>query len=220
MVKNNRNIIVLGLVLLMTTASTELVAQDAKGLLDQVAQQVKSYSTIAIDFKWKLDNQKEQVSQETRGDVALMGEKYKLSMMGITRLFDGNKLYTIAPEDFEVSIAPYDPSEDKDITPSKLLTFYQEGYTYQWDITQRVGSRRIQYIKLLPIDANAEIKDLLLGIDLETKQIYKLIQTDDQGTRYTLTVQSFDTDSLITEQDFTLDLDAYQQQGYYINHLN
>lgn len=220
MVKNNRNIIVLGLALLMTTASTELVAQDAKGLLDQVAQQVKSYSTIAIDFKWKLDNQKEQVSQETRGDVALMGEKYKLSMMGITRLFDGNKLYTIATEDFEVSIAPYDPSEDKDITPSKLLTFYQEGYTYQWDITQRVGSRRIQYIKLLPIDANAEIKDLLLGIDLETKQIYKLIQTDDQGTRYTLTVQSFDTDSLITEQDFTLDLDAYQQQGYYINHLN
>ena len=221
MVRNQLKSIVLGsLMAVFALMPTKIMAQDAKALLNEVAAQVKSYKSITIRFKWKLVNQKEQVTQETKGNVSLMGEKYKLQMMDITRLFDGTKLYTISPEDYEISIAPYDPKEDRDITPSKLLTFYQEGYTYKWDITQRVGNRKIQYIKLIPIDTNAEIKDLLLGIDLDSKQIYKLIQTDGQGTQYTLTVQSFDTNIALSDQDFVVDVNAYEQEGYYTNYLN
>lgn len=195
-------------------------AQEAKKLLNEVSSKVKSYDNIVIDFKWNLSNSKENVNQETRGDVTIAGEKYLLNMLGATRMFDGTKVYSIVPEDEEVTISNYNPSDDKEITPSKLLTFYEKGYTFKMDITQNVKGRKIQYIKLIPIDSKAEIKDILLGIDTQTKHIYRLIQTDANGTKYTLTVVSFKTNEPLSKMLFTFDKAKYEKDGYYINNLN
>ena len=192
-------------------------AQDAKSLLKEVSAKVKSYDNIAIDFKYNLNNAKENVSQETRGDVTLQGNKYVLNMLGTTRIFDGKNIYTIVPEDEEVTISAYNANDDKEITPSKMLTFYEKGYTYKMDIEQNVKGRKIQFIKLTPIDSKAEIKDILLGIDAQTKHIYKLIQTDDKGTKYTLTVNSFKTNQPVSKTLFTFDEAKYKKDGYYIN---
>ncbi|HPF10805.1 MAG TPA: outer membrane lipoprotein carrier protein LolA [Flavobacteriaceae bacterium] len=195
-------------------------AQEAKKLLDEVSSKVKSYDNIYIDFKWNLTNEKEKVNQETRGDVTIAGNKYVLNMLGSTRMFDGQKLYTIVPEDEEVTISKHNPSDEKEITPSKLLTFYEKGYTYKMDIVQNVKGRKIQYVKLTPIDSKAEIKNILLGIDAQTKHIYRLIQTDDNGTKYTLTVNSFKTNEPLSKTLFTFDQAKYEREGYYINQLN
>jgi hypothetical protein len=160
------------------------------------------------------------VNQDTRGDVTLSGDKYILNMLGTTRLFDGKKIYAIVPEDEEVTISNYNVAEDKDITPSSMLTFYEKGYTYKMDIKQNVQGRTIQFIKLTPIDSKAEIKDILLGIDAQTKHIYKLIQTDANGTKYTLTVNSFKTDQPLSKTLFIFDTSKYEQDGYYINELD
>ncbi|MCH2490818.1 MAG: outer membrane lipoprotein carrier protein LolA [Flavobacteriales bacterium] len=199
---------------------SQLQAQDAKSLLKEVSAKIKSYDNITINFKHELDNPKENVSQETRGDVTLKGDLYVLNMLGATTLFDGKKIYTIVPEDEEVTISTYNPSDDKSITPSKMLTFYEKGYTYKMDIVQNVKGRKIQFVKLTPIDSNAEIKEILLGIDVQTKHIYKLIQTDPMGTKYTLTVNSFKTNQPLSKTLFTFDEAKYKQEGYYINKLD
>jgi len=78
---------------------TTLSAQDAKSLLDDVSEKVKSYDNIKIDFKYTLNNTKENVKQEARGDVTLQGENYLLNMLGTTRIYDGKSIYNIVPED-------------------------------------------------------------------------------------------------------------------------
>ncbi|MEZ4858692.1 MAG: outer membrane lipoprotein carrier protein LolA [Flavobacteriaceae bacterium] len=212
-----KKIIVLFALLGCTTYSQ---AQEAKKLLNEVSAKVKSYNNIVIDFKWNLSNEKEKVNQETRGDVTISGEKYLLNMLGATRMFDGKKIYSIVPEDEEVTISNYNPQDDKEITPSKMLTFYEKGYTYKMDIVQNVKGRKIQFVKLIPIDSKAEIKNILLGIDVQTKHIYRLIQTDDNGTKYTLTVNSFKTNEPLSKTLFTFDKAKYEKEGYYINNLN
>ncbi|MEX2349884.1 MAG: outer membrane lipoprotein carrier protein LolA [Flavobacteriaceae bacterium] len=202
-------------------ATTLLFAQSdqkAKNLLNEVSAKVKSYENIQIDFKYSLRNTKENINQETRGDVTLKGDKYLLDLMGTTRLFDGKKIYTIVPEDEEVIISTYSSENDEDITPSKMLTFYEKGYTYKWDIVQDIKGRKIQYIKLKPMDSNAEIKDILLGIDPQTKHIYKLIQKQDNDTEITITVNSFKTNQPLPNTLFTFDAGKYK--GYYINNLD
>lgn len=210
----------LALLILIAVSISAANAQNAKSLLNEVSAKVKSYDNIQIDFKYNLNNVKENVSQDTRGDVTLSGDKYILNMLGTTRLFDGKKIYTIVPEDEEVTISNYNAAEDRDITPSKMLTFYEKGYTYKMDIKQNVQGRRIQFVKLMPIDSKAEIKDILLGIDAETKHIYRLIQTDEKGTKYTLTVNSFKTNQPLSKTLFTFDKSKYEQNGYYINKLD
>jgi outer membrane lipoprotein-sorting protein len=195
-------------------------AQDAKSLLNEVSAKAKSYDNIQIDFKYNLNNAKEKVNQDTRGDVTLSGNKYILHMMGTTRMFDGKKIFTIVPEDEEVTISTYNPPDDKEVTPSKLLTFYEKGYTAKMDIVQSIKGRKIQFVKLIPIDSKAEMKEVLLGIDVQTKHIYKLIQTDGKGTKYTLTVNSFKTNQPLSKTLFTFDEAKYKQDGYYINKLD
>ena len=209
------------IVLLLAVGSFSLApAQSAKTLLNEVSEKVRSYDNIVIDFKWNLNNSKEGVNQDTRGNVSIEGDKYLLNMLGTTRMFDGQKIYTIVPEDEEVTISTYSAEDDNEITPSKLLTFYENGYTYQMDIVQNVKGRQIRYVKLRPIDSKAEIKDILLGIDVQTKHIYRLIQTDANGTKYTLTVNSFKTNQPLSKTLFTFDQAKYEKDGYYIDQLD
>lgn len=209
---------ILMITLFSIVATNAQNADKTEQFLKEVSDKVKNYDNILIDFKYSLENTAENIKQETKGDVSLEGEKYVLNIMGTTRLFDGEKLYTIVPEDEEIIISNYNPEDDQNITPSKMLTFYEDGYTYKWDITQDVKGRKIQYIKLTPIDSNAEITNILLGVDLQTKHIYNLIQTQENGTKVTITVKSFKTNQPIPEALFEFQKERYED--YYINRLD
>ncbi|MBT8260694.1 MAG: outer membrane lipoprotein carrier protein LolA, partial [Bacteroidia bacterium] len=152
------------------------------------------------------------------GDVIMEGDKYLLNILGVTRLFDGNTLYTISPEDEEVTISSENSEDESTITPSKMLSFYEDGYTYSLDIIQNVKGRKIQYIKLVPIDSNSEIKHVLLGIDSKTKHIYNLIEIGTNKTKTVLTVNSFKTNEPLSKTLFTFDESKYSD--YYINKLD
>jgi len=206
------------LTLLIAFTASAQNSSKSKALLDEVSSKVKSYKNIVIDFTYLLENTAENIQQETRGDVSLKGQKYRLNLMGTTRLFDGKKIYTIIPEDEEVNISTYDPSEKNGITPSEMLTFYEEGYTFKWDMKKDVKGRKIQYIKLTPIDSDVEIKEILLGIDEQTKHIYNLVQTQSNGTKITIKVNSFKTDQPLSANLFNFNEDKFQ--GYYINRLD
>jgi outer membrane lipoprotein-sorting protein len=189
--------------------------QDAKALLDEVYNKVKAYDNIQVDFKYELNNTEADIHQETRGDVTLLGDKYLFNYLGSQQLYDGEKVYTVVPENEEVTIEDKS-QEDNTITPSDMLTFYRDGHTYDWDILQNVQGRKIQYVKLTPMDSNSEIASILLGIDVETKHIYKLIETGKNGTKTTITVNSFKTNQPLSKTLFTLKEDKYKNQGYYI----
>ncbi|SHJ90337.1 LolA family protein [Pseudozobellia thermophila] len=190
-------------------------SEKAKALLDDVYNKVKSYDNIQVDFKYVLNNTEAGINQETRGDVTLQGDKYIGNFFGATQLYDGSKVYTIVPENEEVTIE--DKSDDTDaLTPTKMLTFYREGHNYEMDILQNVNGRKIQFVKLTPIDTHSEIKNILLGIDAETKHIYKVIETGKNGTMTTITVNTFKTNQPLSKTLFTFDEAKYKNDGYYI----
>ncbi|MET0759971.1 MAG: outer membrane lipoprotein carrier protein LolA, partial [Flavobacterium sp.] len=179
-------------------------AQDkkAKGLLDEVTSKIKSYENIVIDFKYSLNNAKENINQDSKGNVTMKNNMYVLNLMGVTKIYDGKKTYTINPEDEEVSISKLNEKDDSSITPSKMLTFFNNGYKYSWDILQNVKGRKIQYIKLVPISSKDQRREILLGIDIQTKNIYNLIEIGKNGTKTTLTVNSFKTNQPLSKNQF------------------
>ena len=210
------------LVSLLTFASLSAFSQQdsqAQQLLNEVTKKVRSYNNILIEFKYFMINPEKSIKQETRGDVTLEGNKYVLNMMGPTRIFDGNKIYTIVPADEEVPISTYTADNDAEITPNKMLTFYEKGYNAQMDIQQNVKGRKIQYIKLTPTDSKSTVKNVLLGIDAQTKHIYKMIQSNKEGMQFTVTINSFKTNQPLSKTLFTFDEDRYRNNGYYINKL-
>ena len=204
--------------LILLGFSTQAQDKKAKMLLDEVTAKIKSYKNIVIDFKYSLNNVKENINQDSKGNVTLEGNKYLLNFMGVTKIYDGKKTYTIVPEDEEVTISSINDTDDKAITPSKMLTFFNSGYKYTWDIIQNVNGRKIQYIKLIPLNSKDQRKEILLGIDIQTKHIYNLIEVGKKGTKTTLIVNSFKTNQPLSKNQFTFVASKFPK--YYVNKLD
>lgn len=191
---------------------------EAQLLLNEVSAKVKSYRNLTLEFKYVLENTEENIRQETKGKVTIQGDKYVLNILGVTRIYDGESLFTISAEDEEVTISSNNTSDENTITPSELLNFYEDGYTYKLYIIQNVKGKKIQYVRLNPINSESEIKYVLLGIDNKTKHIHNLIEIGNNDTKTTLTINSFKTNQPISVMFFQFDIDKYST--YYINRLD
>ncbi|MFO7744002.1 MAG: outer membrane lipoprotein carrier protein LolA [Psychroflexus sp.] len=216
-----KTIKIISLVFLTILATKISYAQndnEAKALVGQVLDKVQSYNNFVIDFTYTLENKEQNIQQETRGDVSIKDEKYVLNLMGTTQIFDGKKIYTIVPEDDEVTISSYDETDTEQITPSKMLTFYQDGYRFKMDVLQDVKGRKIQYVELIPMDSNNEMKQILLGIDKQTKHIFNLIQIQPDDTRIEFRVTKFKTNEPLSANHFQFQKSKYAD--YYINELD
>ncbi|MDA8818681.1 outer membrane lipoprotein carrier protein LolA [Flavobacteriaceae bacterium] len=187
----------------------------AKKLLDEVSKTISGFQNLTFDFTYVLENRQENIRQETKGSATISGDFYKLNFLGNEQLFDGEKTYTIIPENEEITISSLEDDNDFGINPSKLLVFYREGYAFQWDIKQNVKNRIIQFVKLIPIEENKDLKYLLLGIDLKTKTIFRLIEITTSQTRTTLTLKNLKTNMTLRPDFFDFDVRKYPD--YYIN---
>ena len=202
----------------LSTIFSQTKDPKAKQLLSEVNEKVNSYDNIEISFKYVLENESENIRQETKGKVTLEGDKYVLDILGIQRIFDGKTLYTISSEDEEVTISNENSEDENTISPSQLFSFFESGYNYTLDIIQNKMGRKIQYIKLIPIDSATEIKYALLGIEIKTKHIYNLIEIGKNNTKTTLNVLEFNINTPLPQSFFKFDASKYSD--YYINNLD
>jgi len=206
------------LMCLLLVSSTLLFAQgpeQAKYLLNQVSAETKKQKNLRFEFQYVLENKEEDTRQETEGKVTLAGNQYKLEFLEVIQLFDGNKIYTIVPENKEITVSDPEENEAISVNPSQLLNFYEEGYGYEWDIRQKVMGRNIQFVKLIPTEENLDIQYLLLGIDIAKNSIYKLIEIGNNKTSTTLTIKNQE-ENISLPPDF-FEFNSAEFPNYYIN---
>ena len=188
---------------------------EAQNLLELASKKMESYENIEFEFSYTLNNRMEQINQESSGNVTIAKDKYKLKFLDAIQLFDGKALYTIVPENEEITITQANDDEDFGINPKELLKFHKKGYNYHWDISQRVKGKNIQFVKLIPTKEDGDIVSLLLGIDTQKNHLYKLIEVGENGTVTTLTINQIKVDGSLPENFFVFNQDDYP--NYYIN---
>ena len=210
-----RKIFFLSLSLSVMYSGIAQTSEAAIKLLDEVSETIAAFENLSFDFSYTLENRQENIKQETSGTVTVEGDRYKLMYLGAEQLFDGEKTYTVVPENEEITVSNPEDGEDFGINPSELLNFYKEVYDYQWDIKQNIFGRPIQFVKLIPSDENKEVSYLLLGVDVLKKTIYRLIEIGSNGTRTTLTLSNQLTNISLAQDFFTFDVSRYPD--YYIN---
>ncbi len=195
---------------------------DAELLLNKVSENIKNYDNIYINYAYTLQNIEEDINQTNNGSFVTENDKWRFEMLGVTRIFDGNKLYSISPDDEEVTISSQDPEDETTITPNKMLYFYEDGYYFEMDESRFVGNgqfrKKIQYVKLIPQDSEAEIKYILLGIDTEFNQIYEVIETGKNETVTTISIVDFEFNLPLDNKLFIFDEEKYKD--YYMNILD
>ena len=210
------------LIIIIITSNNLIISQNAEEaeiLLNKVSENIKSYDNIYINYTYTLSNLEEDINQTNKGSFVTEGDNWKFVMLGVTRIFDGEKLYTISPDDEEVTISTQNPDDESTITPNKMLYFYEEGYNFEMDIIQYVGRKKIQFVKLIPMDSDAEIKYILLGIDVEFNQIYKVIETGINDTQTTIAIVDFEVNLPLEESLFIFDREKYFEELNYFENI-
>jgi outer membrane lipoprotein-sorting protein len=209
------------IILLFTLFSLNLVHSQndirAEKLLNSVSEKIDSSETFKINFTYTLENLIENINQDSDGSIVIKDDNYLLEFMGIKQLCDSKKVYSIVPENEEIIISNIDEDESETIKPSKLLKFYREGYLILWDKKELILEKKIQFVKLIPINSNSDIDYLQLGIDISNNDIVKLIEIGKNKTKTILTVNQLQYDIEIDLNFFVFSEEDYPD--YYIENL-
>tara|TARA_A200000113_G_scaffold217063_1_gene223051 strand:+ start:2075 stop:2746 length:672 start_codon:yes stop_codon:yes gene_type:complete len=220
--KNTMKIYILLAISIFYSLSYSQVNTDAQKLLNKVSENIKSYDNIYINYAYTLNNLEEDINYTNRGSFITENDNWRFEMLGITRIFDGDRLYTISPDDEEVTISSQNPEDETTITPNKMLYFYEEGYYFEMGNVKYIGNanfrKKIQYVKLIPMDSDADIKYIDLGIDTEFNQIYEVVETGKNETITTISIIDFEFNVSLNEKLFVFDSAKYE--GYYMNILD
>ena len=195
-------------------------SDEAKLLLDAVATKMEGYENMEIKFSQTLINEDAGIYDGDEppiiGKIILQKEKYNLEYLGNTFLFNGFTMYVINEEEKEVTVSKGDiDGEDGFIYPSKLATFYKEGYTYTMGEIKKKNGLNLQFIDLFPIDSASNIIKITLAIDVKTTHIYQLIQTGENGSKTTFTISTLKPNQKLPEKIFSLDTQKYSEENGY-----
>ena len=203
-------------------ATVTFAQNGAKDLLDKVAAKVESYNNIEIEFNHVFENVEADIKQEARGKVVLKKDLYHLYYMGTEQIFDGSKTYLIIHEDEEVIIQNVeDIEEEENITPSKLFSFYKNGYSYEMGGIKTVNGIKIQEVILTPMDSDSSVDNIVVAIDNKTNHIYSISETGKNSSKTVLTIRSMKTNQPISEKLFIFDDNKYRvEKNYTISEPN
>lgn len=211
-----KSIIFLGALVFSFSAMAQTSHQEAKRLLQASSDKMKSYKTIKIDFDYNFENTRVDppVIQQQSGSISLKGNDYHLKLDQLEQIRSGNKVYNILHNDEEVQVNTYDADEeDQGLTPQKILSSFDKGYSYKLGGTEKVNGETIRYVILKPVGSET-IDKIMIGINDKTKHIYKMQQWGTNGTLTTFLVKDFQVNPSLGAGYFKFSEANYP--GYYI----
>lgn len=204
---------IVALVLAVQTISFGQNNPKAQTLLNKVSAKLEQQKNISLEFKHTLENKAVDIQQTSSGSAIIKGDNYIVNYLDNIILYDSKNMYFINPENEEVSITSAGDIDENSMTPSKMLTFYKKGYTYQ--LHKKEGA--IQYIKLVPTEESDEISHIILGVDTSKNEIVSLTEIGKNGTNTIFTITSYKTNQPLAPDTFVFNRKKYIDLDFFIN---
>jgi outer membrane lipoprotein-sorting protein len=186
----------------------------AEKLLDKVSSNIDKAKNYSINFSYESND---NVSEKTKGNILISQGNYVLDFLGVKQICDSNFIYTIVSENKEIMISEISEEKDEIINPLNLLKFYRDGYIINLDESKNESNYFIQYVKLIPINNNSEISHLLLGINTENNNIYKIIEIGKNKSNTTIRIDNITYNSKLSDDIFVFNKDDYKE--FYIEKI-
>lgn len=182
---------------------------EAKKILDAVSAKFKTFSTVQASFTYKVENAAGKALSTKTGTIIMKGTKYRLGFSGQEIFCNGTTVWNFDKAANEVTINNLDASSGM-ITPQKLFSnFYDKDFFYTLNGEKKVGSKTVQEIQMTPVDKSKSFHTVYLQIDKAAKTIYSTKVLENEGNRYSYTVNSMKTNIPVQDNQFVFDKSKY-----------
>lgn len=152
----------------------------AEKILSKAYEKIKSVPTLYMRFTYQRKNKKGELLNSENGKVYAAGNRYRLSLMEIIQIGDGEKIYTISSKDKEVTISSAEGIENI-LSPVQMLSNYIQTFNIEKSIQYKKGAEKtLLFLKLTP-KKESHVKELIIGLDPENKDLKEIHESENDN---------------------------------------
>lgn len=170
-------------------------------ILKQVSENTKAFTSIRVNFTYNMDNPAAKVHESESGILLVKGDKYRLDISGQLVISDSETSWTYISDANEVQINAVEEDENA-LTPTKLLTSYNEDYKSKLINEINKDGRTLYVIELKP-NTEKNYTNVEMQIDKELFRIMRIAIQDKNGNTFSYIVNKFETNIAVKDTDFT-----------------
>ncbi len=198
------------------------VAQKDPGalkILDGMSEKYKKMAAFRANFTYELYNEASDTRDSEKGQIVVMGDKYKLTAGQLEKYNDGKTVWTYYSDYNEVNIENYVPGESE-LSPSFIFNAYKKNFKYGMDGEKTIDGRASYVIKLEPEKPDEfpiQFEWLKVFIDKSDYTLWGWQTLDKTGNTYTVSISGFDP--FANANDAMFQFDKSKHPGVYVSDL-
>jgi outer membrane lipoprotein-sorting protein len=204
--KEMKNAILFIISLLMTSL---VIAQTKKAeeIIEEITDKTQSYNSVEFEFTFTYEDPSSGDDASEKGVLLISGEKYILDIEGQKVICDGKTLWTYIEDAWEVQINTIE-EDDESITPSKLLTTYNENYKARIDKEFKNEGVNYKRIELKPEEGKKWVKlDVIVNCD--KMEIDRITIHDKNGGQISYSIDKITPNIDVKDSDFVFNPEDY-----------
>lgn len=195
---NKLAIILLSIIIIPFTLGAQNQAE-TKSLMERVSKKLQSYKTIKADFSFTLSNPEEKIDDTQEGSLLLNGSKYRLNIMGILAMCNGETLWTVNEELKEANII--DPEENEMFNPKSIFTLYEKNFRYE---PVSVSGDRVT-VDMYPTEKEETYSKIRTEILKSKDQIDRVTYYSNDGNQYIIKIKTISANIPADDNMFVFD---------------
>ena len=182
---------------------TAVQAQDAKKIMQDVSSKYGKLKSLKGDFVLKYTTASGKANESVKGNLALKGSKYKVTLKGQEIITDAKSIWTYNKSANEVQIDKYNANSS--FSPARLFSgSYDKEYNYKLAGETTYNGKPSYTIELTPKAAGGFSK-INLYVDKSRKSIVGGKVFEKTGNVIEYTVNSLVENPAIADSEFTFD---------------
>ncbi len=209
------------LTLIITLFSFALFAQDlgreknpvshldggANKILDEISDKYKKYSTIEIDYTYKVEKNG-KILNNIKGSMVIKGDKYYLLFDNQEYYCDGATIWSYQKEVNEISIFDYEEDSDFALNPAKILNNWKKKFRAKFIREEDENGKRVVLIDITPIEEEAFYK-IRIFMDKNKNEFVRFAIYERDNTTSTYSFDKFLVNRDIDDEKFELNRTSY-----------
>jgi outer membrane lipoprotein-sorting protein len=166
--------------------------------------------SFKTEYTYKMTNKNNEVFAESKGDILVKGDKFKLTDADREIFFNGTTVWVYERKVNEVNISSKEDLEGE-ITPANIYKMYQKGYKYIFMGQVKEGNRVLNTVDLEPQKRGANnIAKIRIFINDNDNSLFRIIVTGTSDIRQTYDIKQVTPNIKLTDATFNFDATKYK----------
>jgi outer membrane lipoprotein carrier protein len=181
---------------------TGIAAQTKKAddIIREITEKTQAYQAVEFEFTFTYEDPVSGEDVSEGGKLLISGDMYVLEIEGQKVYCDGETLWTHIVDAWEVQINSLG-EDDGSVTPSRLLTTYNENYKARLSKEFSKDGVNYQLIELKPGEGKKYVM-LEVLVDAGKQEISEITIHDKNGGKVHYRIDTIKANPEVTEKDF------------------